>query len=364
MKNIFSRRKFLRKGLMGVGSMLLVPTIPAINNQVSFPQNQRLGRVCRGVVEIKSKPSAESNTVKVVYDDTVVTWNREVIGEPHIYRGSNRRWVETPEGYIYAPDLQPVRYQPNIPLKQLPEQNGVRGMWAEVTFPYVGVTLANPPAKSLLLKQHVDTPFYLYFSQIFWIDDVREINNSTQYRVVERHGSYGDIFWCDASAFKPILPDDHLPIHPEVEDKRILINLTRQTLSCLEGKTEVRYCRISSGAKFDASGNAVDAWSTPVGLYHVISRKFLSVHMASGTAASGYELFGVSWTSIFTAEGVAIHSTYWHNNFGMPMSHGCVNATPEDARWIYLWSRPEAPYEPGKIDISGYSGTKVQVIEE
>ena len=85
--------------------------------------------------------------------------------------------------------------------------------------------------------------------------------------------------------------------------------------------------------------------------------------MAGGSAACGYELFAVSWTSIFATRGVAIHATYWHSNYGEPMSHGCVNVLPEDARWVYLWSLPTTPYAEGKIEQSGYSGTKVEVIE-
>jgi hypothetical protein len=85
--------------------------------------------------------------------------------------------------------------------------------------------------------------------------------------------------------------------------------------------------------------------------------------MAGGSRASGYELFGVSWTSIFATGGVAIHATYWHNNYGEPMSHGCVNATPQDSKFVFLWTLPIAPYDAGKIEISGYDGTSVVVID-
>jgi hypothetical protein len=51
--------------------------------------------------------------------------------------------------------------------------------------------------------------------------------------------------------------------------------------------------------------------------------------MAGGTASGGYDLPGIAWTVLFATGGVAIHSTFWHNNFGVPMSHGCVNAAPE-----------------------------------
>jgi lipoprotein-anchoring transpeptidase ErfK/SrfK len=195
------------------------------------------------------------------------------------------------------------------------------------------------------------------------VDDIRISNGKPQYRVLEKHGSPGDVFWVDASAFRPILPDDLKPINPGAADKKVVINVSTQTLACFEGKSEVYFCRVSTGAKFDAAGNAVDKWSTPVGIYHAIARKFISLHMAGGSAASGYELFAVSWTSIFASGGVAVHATYWHNNFGEPMSHGCVNALPEDARWVYLWSLPVVPYDSGKLEQSGYDGTKVEVIE-
>jgi len=51
--------------------------------------------------------------------------------------------------------------------------------------------------------------------------------------------------------------------------------------------------------------------------------------MARGNlAANGYDLPGVPWNSYITEEGIAFHGTYWHNNFGKPRSHGCINLTP------------------------------------
>jgi len=51
----------------------------------------------------------------------------------------------------------------------------------------------------------------------------------------------------------------------------------------------------------------------------------------------GYDLANVPWTMFFYA-GYAIHGTYWHNNFGHPMSHGCVNMTTTEAKWLYEWA--------------------------
>jgi len=56
----------------------------------------------------------------------------------------------------------------------------------------------------------------------------------------------------------------------------------------------------------------------------------------------GYYLPGVQWVQYFY-QGYGLHGTYWHNNFGRPMSHGCVNMTNEDAEWFYRWASIGTP---------------------
>jgi lipoprotein-anchoring transpeptidase ErfK/SrfK len=362
MTHFLSRRALLRNALVGLGAWTVRPFSLGYRAITDFPSSEKLGRVCAGKVELKTKPSFESATTKVLYEDAVLPWIKEVIGAPNLARGKNRRWVETPDGYIYAPDFQPVKNSINDPLKVLPSSSVGTGTWVEVTVPYVEAPIANPPARAEVLKQ-LDRSPRLYYSQIFWVDELRNRSDRIEYHVTEKHGSPGDMFWADARAFRPIPSDELTPIHVDTADKKIVINVTNQTLACFEGKREVYYCRVSTGAKFDADGKAVDKWSTPVGLYQAISRKYISIHMAGGTRASGYEVFGIGWTSFFATGGFAIHSTYWHANFGEPMSHGCVNASPADSKWIFLWTLPKVAYDPGKIEISGYDGTKVEVIE-
>jgi hypothetical protein len=53
-----------------------------------------------------------------------------------------------------------------------------------------------------------------------------------------------------------------------------------------------------------------------------------------------YELPGVSWVLYFTEHGHAFHGTYWHDNFGTPMSHGCLNMRSSEARWLFRWALP------------------------
>ena len=80
---------------------------------------------------------------------------------------------------------------------------------------------------------------------------------------------------------------------------------------------------------------------------------------------AGYDLPGIAWSTIFATGGVAVHSTFWHNNYGDAMSHGCVNVTPEDAKWLFRWTLPNVPYDPGMIDttVTKEASTSVQVIE-
>jgi hypothetical protein len=359
-----SRRDFLKLVGGAAGALALNP-FSRVLPLPEFPQSPRLGRNCTGgKITIHSMPQGNGPVVKEIYEDTVLPWLREVVGykEGHI----NQRWVETPEGFIHVPGLQLVENRPNQPLTAMPA--GKQGFWAEVTVPYVDFVLENQLPMSPWLKNAVDwrLPTRLYYSQVMWIDQVKvsEVTGNIIYRVNEKIGSYGDIFWAEGAAFRPLAEDEVAPISPDFDpaEKKVVANLTYQTLSCMEGNREVYFCKMSSGAKWDASGNPVDAWSTPIG-EHWTWRKCVSIHMAGGTVGGGWDTPGVSWTTLFSGTGVAIHSTFWHNNYGTPRSHGCLNVLPEDAKWIFRWTTPVVSLDPGDVTIQGQGGTHVVVRE-
>ena len=357
-----NRRDFLRLASLGLGGLAFLRWNKALALP-AFPAGERLGRVNVGSVDLKARPDIDSQTVGLLYEDSVVPWLSEQVGK-NIYR-TNQRWIETPDGYIWSPYLQPVRNIPNAPLKALPEASGETGMWVEVSQPYVDLTMANPPPRSPGLQDRLKLGLLprLYYSQIVWVDQIKiDDQGQVWYRINERYGSYGDILWGAAEAFRPLTADEIAPISPDVEEKRVLVNITFQTLSCFESETEVFFTRISSGALFNAKGERVDAWATPIGKFP-IWRKLVSLHMSGGTTGGGWDLPGIGWTSLFVGSGVAIHSTFWHNNFGEPMSRGCVNARPEDAKWVFRWTQPVVPYNPGDTTVAWPGGTKVEVIE-
>jgi hypothetical protein len=360
MGYILSRRDFLKTTALGFGVLVIqnIPYLTPLNiNLPNFPKTGFLGRILENQVRVKSRPDDRSSDVNVLNKDDIVVWENEVTGVHQMWQ--DQRYVETEIGYIYAPNLQRVSNQPNSPVTNLPNPEGI---WAEVTIPYVDLILANPPARSPWLK-YTSSP-RLYYSQIIWIDQVKVDENSIiWYHINEKFGSYGDAFWAIGEAFRPITIDEISPLHLGAQDKLVVVDLTYQTLSCFEGKNEVYFCRISTGGKVEMKENKQLKWATPPGT-HTIWRKMISVHMSGGTTGGGYDLAGIGWTTLFSGIGLAIHSTFWHNNFGVPKSHGCVNAHPEDAKWIFRWTLPETNLYPGDIMISGLDkSTRVKVVE-
>ena len=377
MNQNLSRRDFLKIAGAGLGALALNPFkhLEAPPPLPQFPQGDRLGRRF-GKTDVRSEPSLDAPSVNVLYDDQIVVWQQEVVTKgaqnPNLIL---QRWVKTPDGYIYAPALQPVKNIPNTALTAIP--NGKQGFWAEVTVPYVDMRLdgvaASPRVKYLLEN---NLPIRLYYSQVVWIDQIAQDNGGTiLYRFNENGGrpngltggGYGDIQWGEAAAFRPLTPDDVAPIHPDVDPatKKIVVDSTqeRQTLSCLEGTEEVYFCRVSTGTRLDANGNPVTEFLTPLG-EHTTWRKAISIHMSGGTTGTGYDTPAVSWTTLFSGDGYAVHAAFWHNAFGVPRSHGCVNCLPEDAKWIFRWAIPPNSLDQGDVAVSGLtSGTHVIVQE-
>lgn len=374
MRDIVSRRDFLKLSGLGLSALAFNPFTrrPNIVRPLpQFPQGEKLGRVAVTPnfysTEIKSQPNNLASTIRSAGQDEVITWNRSVVGTESF--GTSKRWVETPEGYIYESHLQPVKNLPNQPIPAVPD--GKQGFWAEVTVPYVDLQLQTAAA-SPAVKYSLETaqPIRLYYGQVVWLDQVgTDSNGVTVYRFNESPGhgyGYGDMFLADAAAFRPLSEEDVAPIHPEVDPatKRILIDATaeRQTLSCFEGDSEVYFCRISSGYG--------EKYSTPVGT-QAVAWKIISIHMAANTGSdSGYDTMGVPWPVFFnTNAGAAVHGVFWHNDFGVRRSHGCVNVLPEDAKWIFRWTAPAISLDQSEArlqwpNVGGGFSTSVDVADQ
>jgi lipoprotein-anchoring transpeptidase ErfK/SrfK len=102
--------------------------------------------------------------------------------------------------------------------------------------------------------------------------------------------------------------------------KMILVELSLQRISAYQDGELLRQVIVSTG---------LPGTPTVQGDYAIYSK--LPDQLMTGP---GYYLPGVPWVMYFY-QGYAIHGTYWHSNFGQPMSHGCVNLPTEEALWFY-----------------------------
>lgn len=112
------------------------------------------------------------------------------------------------------------------------------------------------------------------------------------------------------------------------DNKWIEISLSQQRLFLKDHGNTVASFLVSTGK-----------WApTPTGEWRIWT-KLRYVRMTGGSQALGtyYDLPNVPFTMFFY-QGFGIHGTYWHNNFGHPMSHGCVNMKTAEAEYVYNWA--------------------------
>jgi LysM repeat protein len=112
-------------------------------------------------------------------------------------------------------------------------------------------------------------------------------------------------------------------------EKWIDVNLSTQTLRAYAGNQVVYTALVSTG---------ISRYPTPAGTFH-LQRKYWYDDMTGGSRAAGdyYYLPNVPYCMYYYA-GYSLHGTYWHSNFGTPMSHGCTNLSIPDAAWLFNWA--------------------------
>lgn len=338
----FSRRDFLK--VSGVGALaMLLPQWPFNNS--SAAETPRQGRVTVSGIDLYQKPSFNAKKLRAFGRDEVVNIGGETEGDQGYGNPFNAKWFRLSEedGYTYSGWIQPVETVYNKPAFEIPGT----GLLGEITVPYADTRRS---ASNL-----ADRGYRLYYSSTHWVTDatVNPKEKSFWYKIYDR--LLQESFYIAAYEVRLIPPKELSPLAPEVqeENKRIHIDLATQSVTAFENERPVLVARCSSGDKGSR---------TPLGTFRTF-HKGPSIHMTNqGDAVSHiYDLPGVPWVSFFTGTGVALHGTYWHNDFGRPRSRGCVNLRPEDAKFLYRWTRPVVPadtpylYRPGE-------GTRVEVI--
>lgn len=107
------------------------------------------------------------------------------------------------------------------------------------------------------------------------------------------------------------------------DERWVDVNLSQQMVYAYEGTTLVNSFLVSTGTIYHP---------TVTGTYRIYVK-----YRAADMSGPGYYLPAVPYVMYFY-QGYGLHGTYWHNNFGTPMSHGCVNFRTEDAGWVFDWA--------------------------
>jgi hypothetical protein len=301
------------------------------------------GRVLSPSIDVFSLPSFSSKLVNTYFRDWVLPITDITIGTSE--DSFNMVWYKIGnEGYSHSGDLQPVMTKTNPVIADIPPD----GVVAEVTVPFTDARW-NPGENELVA-------YRFYFATTYWVIGLVEDKYDKPWYAV-RDDKWEYIYYVPAEHLRLVPREEMQPISPNVPpyNKRIEVHLPEQVMIAYEFDQPVFMARVASGARF-SNGD----FSTPSGRYMTFHKRS-SRHMARGNlAANGYDLPGVPWNSYITEEGIAFHGTYWHNNFGQPRSHGCINLTPQAAKWVFLWTIPTVP--PEQEGIYKEIGTAVDII--
>jgi hypothetical protein len=269
------------------------------------------------VLNVRGRPGVSADNPPVaqltadaevaIYEETQiggVTWYR--IGERRWVHGGWVRLVEQPARLVAA-----ARSVAAVSVEQISLPVG----WVAASSLNVrgrpGVTDDNPPVDQVLHNQALP------------ILEERSVGGATWYRI-------GADRWVEGSSvgvarLKP------RPASIGPDERWVGVSLAQQTAVCYEGDRPVYAALTATG---------LPGTPTVQGIFRTWRRLDTGV-----MAGPGYYIEDVVWTCYFYS-GYALHIAYWHDAFGRPRSHGCVNLSPYDSWWIYQWSAAGGPNSP------------------
>jgi hypothetical protein len=331
--NPLSRRDFLRLSAAAVPSLAIMPGL--FSKLPTLP----LGRVAIKSVDVRRQPDPAAPSLLQLPKDSLVQIIRSVDAKKP---DGNPRWLQVEAGFIHSGDIQPVEFHPQVPIRKISQTTP-----AEVCVPITQSYRTIFPREEILYR--------LYYKSVHWVTGTQIGADNKVWYVLHDQQLNLDLF-APGEHLRLLGPEKFAPIPSDIDPwkKWIDIRISDQSLTAYEDAAVVHTAKISSGM-------AGKAFATPTGTYN-IQIKVGAVHMGDGQITAdplAYELPGVPWVSYFELEhGVALHGTYWHNDFGRRRSHGCVNLSPDDALWIYRWTTPPAP----EANIKGVSGLGTRVV--
>jgi len=300
------------------------------------------GRVLATSLVVRDAPAFSGKKLRSVKRDVLLDIAEAVFGGAE--GDYNRHWYRlSDQGYVYSGWVQLVSTTTNPIVTEILET----GVLGEITVPYAdsvyGVNISPSPGPRL------------YFATTHWITAmvVDKSDGSIWYKAYD--AATQAHYYTRPDWMHVFTPQELAPLSPQVPagEKHIEIYLERQLLLVFEWDVLVYAARVATGQR---------NYESPTGWFHTFHKR-PTYHMFGGADEfSVFDLPGVPWDSYITENGVALHGTYWHNDFGHPHSHGCINMTPPDAKWIFRWTLPTVP--PGeRLVLEPGVGTRVRITQ-
>lgn len=331
-----TRRDFLK--LTAAGTLAFALKDLRLDRALAAPA-VTTGRMTISGVPLYDAPTFNAAKIHHFNADQVVKIN--AIEENGEYGNPfNGAWYQIDNGYTYSGWVQPVQTDYQKPDFNIPKAGRV----GEITVPFTD-TKRDPYV-------YAKRGYRIYYGSTHWVTRalVTREEKTIWYQIYDFHlREYRYVPYHDMR----LVGDDELTLlSPEVpdEEKRIYLDLETQMVTAFEGEKLVFSERCSSGA---------EGTETPRGEFRTY-HKGPSVHMTNqGDALENiYNLPGVPWCTFFTGIGNAFHGAYWHNDYGRPRSHGCVNLPSDAAKFLYRWTSPVVPPDADYVHRPG-EGTRV-----
>ncbi|MBK9036772.1 MAG: L,D-transpeptidase [Myxococcales bacterium] len=152
------------------------------------------------------------------------------------------------------------------------------------------------------------------------------------FETVGRWTRVGDERWIETARLR-VARVTAAPVGVAADGQWIDVDLDQQVLIAYEGATPAYATLVSTGRK---------EWRTPYGVYRIRTKAARTRMRSPIGARAHWDVAEVPWSMGFR-KNFALHGAYWHDGFGSPRSHGCVNLSPADAAHVFAWAGPSLP---------------------
>ncbi|HOU12057.1 MAG TPA: L,D-transpeptidase [Anaerolineae bacterium] len=361
MPRTFTRRQILKLITGAAAAATLSPVwharahYPTLNLQPGEPDTNTYVLTGRAIhaLTFYEEPDIKSKKLNTLARDQ----SCRILGEVRApFSRHNDLWYKTDLGYVHSAWVLPMRIYPPQPFIA---DIGPWGFWGEISQVYTDARVEPSAQAAKKYRFYGSTMFHV-------IEATTDAEGTGWYKVNDDYPPkvVGNFQWVLARDVRRFPRVEMAPIHPFVGNKRIVVDLEAQSLTCFEGDTVVFQTLVASGL-----GGGL---ATPTGEHWVLLKQ-ASRHMSNvpyegmkeeDRPAPGdiFDLPGVPWNTFFDMAGTAIHGAYWHNDFGVRRSHGCLNVSCEAARWIYRWVHPIGGYEDEFIRSDRRVGTPINIV--